>query len=57
MSISEFFFMGGYGGYVWSSFGATLVLILAEIIVARRRHRTILQRLSRMQRMNAEVEE
>lgn len=57
MSIAEFFSMGGFGLYVWSSFGATLLLIVAEIIVVKQQHRTILQRLSRMLRMNAEVKE
>ncbi len=56
MSITEFFSMGGYGLYVWSSFAATLLLIAAEILVVKQQHRTILQRLSRMLRMNAEVE-
>jgi heme exporter protein D len=57
MSIAEFFSMGGYGAYIWSSFGITLILIVGEIIVTRQQHRTILQRLSRMMRMHAEVEE
>lgn len=56
MSVTEFFSMGGYGGFVWSSFGITLVLIVGEIIVVKQQHRTILRRLSRMMRMNAEVE-
>ena len=45
MSVAEFFSMGGYGA-----------LIVGEIIAVRQQHRTILQRLSRMMRMNAEVE-
>lgn len=57
MSIAEFFSMGGYGAYIWSSFGATLILIAGEIIITRQQHRTILKRLSRMMRANAEVEE
>lgn len=56
MSVAEFFSMGGYGAFVWSSFGITLALIVGEIIAVRQQHRTILQRLSRMMRMNAEEE-
>jgi len=56
MSVAEFFSMGGYGTFIWSSFGVTLVLIVGEIIAVRQQHRTILQRLGRMMRLNAEVE-
>jgi heme exporter protein D len=56
MSVAEFFSMGGYGAFVWSSFGITLALIVGEIIAVRQQHRTILQRLGRMMRLNAEVE-
>ena len=56
MSVTEFFSMGGYGAFVWSSFGIALALIVGEIIAVRQQHRTILQRLSRMMRMKAEVE-
>ncbi len=36
-SIGEFFAMGGYAFYVWGSFGACLLLMVAEPILARRR--------------------
>ncbi|MEE9344354.1 MAG: heme exporter protein CcmD [Methylococcales bacterium] len=32
MTISEFFNMGGYGFYVWSSFGLTFVMLVWQII-------------------------
>ena len=51
--MAEFFAMGGYAFYVWGSFGVTLVLMVAEIIIVRRQHRTLIQRLGRMIRMNA----
>jgi len=37
-SASEFFFMGGYGLYVWGSYGVAALLMLAEPILARKRH-------------------
>lgn len=55
MSIAEFFHMGGFGLYIWSSFSVTLVLMIAEIITVKRQHRTITQRLSRMLRMSTKV--
>ena len=42
-SASEFFAMGGYGFYVWGSYGVALVLMLAEPWLAHRRHRKALQ--------------
>ena len=36
-SVGEFFAMGGYGLYVWGSFGACAVLMIAEPFLARRR--------------------
>ncbi len=36
-SIGEFFAMGGYALYVWGSFGACVLLMVAEPLLARRR--------------------
>ena len=36
-SASEFFAMGGYGLYVWGSYGVALLLMAAEPVLARRR--------------------
>ncbi|MBI5793423.1 MAG: heme exporter protein CcmD [Rhodocyclales bacterium] len=36
-SVGEFFAMGGYGLYVWGSFGACALLMVAEPLLARRR--------------------
>ncbi|MEY3288939.1 MAG: heme exporter protein CcmD [Pseudomonadota bacterium] len=33
MSIQEFFAMGGYALYVWTSYGLTLIVLLANIII------------------------
>jgi heme exporter protein D len=43
-SASEFFDMGGYGLYVWGSYGVTALLMLVEPwLVARRRERAMAQ--------------
>lgn len=35
-SVSEFFHMGGYGFYVWGSFGVTALVLAGEIWLIRR---------------------
>jgi heme exporter protein D len=52
--MSEFFSQGGYAFYVWTSYGLTLVLLVAEILQLRRGRRTILARLGRLIRMHAQ---
>ena len=41
-SWSEFFSMGGYGVYVWGSYGMTLICIVGELFFLRNRRRTSL---------------
>lgn len=38
-SWQAFWAMGGYGGYVWGSFAVTVVLMAAELLLVRHRHR------------------
>ena len=38
-SPAEFWAMGGYGLYVWGSYAATLVLMIAEIVLLALRRR------------------
>ena len=41
-SLADFLAMGGYGFYVWGSFGATaLIMAIEPIVVARHRKNTI----------------
>jgi heme exporter protein D len=37
--MSEFFAMGGYGLYVWGSYGVTFALLAVEIILLLKRKR------------------
>jgi heme exporter protein D len=37
-SLSEFVAMGGYGLYVWTSFGITALCMLWEMLALRRRY-------------------
>ena len=41
-SMNDFLAMGGYGLYVWGSYGMTIVLVAVELISLRaRRHRAM----------------
>lgn len=46
-SLSEFISMGGYGAYVWGSYGVTFVLLAAEILALRARRRRLAQAATR----------
>ena len=46
-SVGEFFAMGGYAFYVWGSFGACALLMIAEPLLARRRLSEVRQSLAR----------
>nr|WP_295542205.1 heme exporter protein CcmD [uncultured Thiohalocapsa sp.] len=47
----DFLSQGGYAFYVWSAFGMTFALLIAEALVLRRSRRTILQRVGRLARL------
>ncbi|MBV2234959.1 MAG: heme exporter protein CcmD [Sterolibacterium sp.] len=36
-SVAEFFSMGGYGLYVWGSFGVTALILLMEPLIVKQR--------------------
>ncbi len=56
-AISEFFHAGGYGFYIWGSYGMAILLMAGELIAVKQQYRTILKRLSRMARINAAEED
>ena len=45
-SWSDFFSMGGFGLYVWGSYGITLVLLVGEVLMLWKRKRNIARRES-----------
>ena len=51
--ITEFFSMGGFGFYIWTSFGLTFLLMLSEVLYLRQQRRTNLKRIQRIRKMNA----
>jgi heme exporter protein D len=48
-SPAEFFEMGGYALYVWSSFGVCAAVLLIEPITIRARYKAIIRRLKQEQ--------
>jgi heme exporter protein D len=50
MNLNEFFHMGGYGFYVWTSYGIALVVLLLNIILPARQHRKLLTDIARKAR-------
>ncbi|MFO7190100.1 MAG: heme exporter protein CcmD [Pseudomonadota bacterium] len=49
-SWSAFWAMGGYGAYVWGSYAVTAVVMIAELVLVRRRHRAAREGLKRARR-------
>ncbi len=49
-SFADFIAMGGYGFYVWGSFGLTALIMAIEPIAVMRNRRTTLARLKRQLR-------
>ena len=46
-SAADFFAMGGYGLYVWGSFGVCVAALALEPLLLRRRHQAIVRSLRR----------
>lgn len=45
-SLSEFIAMGGYGVFVWFSYGACLLIMMTLFITSKRKHKQILRDVS-----------
>jgi len=45
MNWTDFWQMGGYGLYVWSSFGVTALLMVGELVLLGRQRAQVLKRL------------
>ena len=44
MNVTEFLAMGGYGFFVWGSYGVTALLIIAEVVAVRLRYKGVAER-------------
>lgn len=47
MNWSEFFNMGGYAFFVWSSYGLTLIVVVANIISPILQRKKVIARIKR----------
>ena len=56
-SFGEFLAMGGYGLYVWGSFGVTALIMIAEPIMAVRNQKALVARLKRQARADRNKEQ
>ncbi|MBE9562079.1 MAG: heme exporter protein CcmD [Proteobacteria bacterium] len=45
--MNEFFHMGGYAFYVWTSYGLTFLVLIANLIIPFNQERVILRTLGR----------
>ena len=52
-SWSEFFHMGGYAAFVWSSYGLALIMVLANIISPMIERKRVIARVKRAIRRDA----
>ena len=50
MSLSEFFDMGGYAAFVWSSYALALVVLILNVWLPWQQHRQSLRTLKRLHR-------
>ncbi|WP_374325299.1 heme exporter protein CcmD [Azonexus sp.] len=56
-SFADFIAMGGYGLYVWGSFGVTALVMLIEPIAVGRSRKTTIARLKRQLRAESRSKE
>jgi len=50
MTLTEFFHMGGYAFYVWTSYGLALAVLLINVILPLRQRRKLLNDIARTNR-------
>ena len=53
MSLEQFFSMGGYALYVWTSYGVALVVLGLNLILARRRQADVSKDIARALRQES----
>ncbi len=53
--MTEVLAMGGYGAYVWSSFGLTLIVVIICVVQVKRRHQQVFSDIkTRLRAMEAD---
>ena len=52
MNWSEFFAMGGYALHVWGSYGMAALVLVFNVLAARRREKNVRRELEETMRLN-----
>jgi heme exporter protein D len=52
-NVNEFFSMGGYALYVWSSYGLTALVLLSNFYIPRSNESKLIKKLSRRKERQA----
>jgi len=52
MNWADYFTMGGYALYVWGSYAAAAVVLLLNVLAARRREQNVRRELQNLQPLN-----
>ncbi len=52
MNWSEFFAMGGYGLYVWGSYGMAALVLVFNVLAARQREKNVRRELAATTQLN-----
>ena len=55
-SFAEFIAMGGHGFYVWFSYGASMLVVVANVVVVRRSRRRHLREMADIARRQRTAE-
>jgi heme exporter protein D len=55
MNWSQFFAMGGYGFYVWSSYGLAALILILNLYLPLARRKTVRQRLREFLRLKEQT--
>ena len=45
--MSEFFHMGGYGFYIWTSYGLAFIVLVANFIIPLKQEKVLLRTINR----------
>ncbi|WDD98663.1 heme exporter protein CcmD [Thalassomonas actiniarum] len=54
-SFSDFLHMGGYGFYVWLSYGVGFVLLLLLFLISKAQHNSVKQQIAKRQQREAKL--
>ncbi|HYW91537.1 MAG TPA: heme exporter protein CcmD [Gammaproteobacteria bacterium] len=48
--MAKFFYMGGYGFYVWTAYGIAFIVLFINVLIPLWRRRSLMRDLARRQR-------